>query len=200
MATAENKPGKKKAKAPKKIGRPSKFTNAIADEICRRLYEDSDEEGGLPESLRQICKDPDMPNRETVRRWLNDENKKDFSGQYAHARELRKDALIDKLYELSRNAINHANGMPGTGEAGARVQAIKLEIDVIKWIISKEYPREYGERIRNEHTGEDGAPIRTSQELSPELQEQILARTAEAAGSAAKVTEPASFRGNGKEE
>lgn len=174
---AKSKPGESKrkrpakresgqiAEEPKRIGRPCEFTEEIADEICRRLYESDENE--LPESLRKICRDDHLPDRRTVHRWLNEIP--GFRLQYASARELRKDALLDRLEWLSRTALSHATGMPGTGEAGARVQAVKLEIDAIKWILSKEYPREYGELIKQEVSGPEGGPIQTqSKERSAE--------------------------------
>lgn len=138
-------------------GRPSSYSDEVGDEICARLYES--DEGELPESLLQICRDPLMPSRTTVHRWLNDIE--GFRANYAHARALRKDALVERLMSLSRDAITHAHGAPGTGEAGARIQAIKLEIDTIKWILSKEYAHDYGDKITTELTGKDGGPIKT---------------------------------------
>ena len=43
-------------------GRPPIRTRQIENEICRRIAQG--------ESLRQICRDPGMPCRDTVQRWL----------------------------------------------------------------------------------------------------------------------------------
>ena len=43
-------------------GRPSKLEPALAEEICSRIA------GG--ESLRSVCREPAMPARETVLRWV----------------------------------------------------------------------------------------------------------------------------------
>ena len=101
-------------------------------EICRRLYECGD--GELPESLRQICADRGMPGLAVVCGWLVEEA--GFAERYGWAMELRKEALVDRLLELA-------------GEARASVcdsvslQAVKLEIETLKWVIAKEYAREY---------------------------------------------------------
>lgn len=47
----------------RKRGRPSKFTQEIADEICRRL--------AMGESLRSICRDEGFPTEAAVRPNLN---------------------------------------------------------------------------------------------------------------------------------
>ena len=119
-----------------------------------------------------------MPGLSTVMDWLRD--KEGFPEQYARARELRKDALVDRLMKLSREALSHAHGAPGTGEAGARVQAVKLEIDSIKWILSKEYAREYGSLQKHEVSGPDGGPVKTegTYEVTPE-DEAMLKRIAD---------------------
>lgn len=157
-------------------GRPSLHTAEIAQEVCRRLYES--EGNDLPESLRQICSDPEMPSRSTVHRWLTDHA--EFRDQYARARELRKEALVDRLFWLAREAKKNAIGAPGTGEAGAKVSAYKLEIDAIKWILGKEYAREYGDKITQEISGPDGGPVRTEGEFRPsQADEEIIRRIAE---------------------
>lgn len=171
-------PAKKAAKkrAPRKPGRPTLYSEKITAEICRRLYES--EGDALPESLRAICRDPTMPDLSTVCDWLT--KHPEFSERYARARELRKEALVDRLMKISREAKDHATGAPATGEAGARVQAIKLEIDTLKWILSKEYARDYGDRVNLEHTGPGGGPVKTEGEyrVTPE-DEQMLKRIAE---------------------
>lgn len=153
------------------MGRPSEYNKTVSEEICRRLYDSDD--GELPESLRQICRDPAMPSRVTVWRWMNENI--DFQNQYARARELRRDALVDRLMMLSQTARDAAYGQPGTGEAGARVQAVKVEIDTIKWILGKEYSRNYGDKLTQELTGPDGGPIKQEAEykVTPEGEAMI---------------------------
>ena len=66
-------------------GRPSTFTQKIADEICERIADG--------ESLRSICGDDGFPTKSTVFKWLNDFP--GFSDQYARAREAQADSLFD---------------------------------------------------------------------------------------------------------
>ncbi|MEM9237655.1 MAG: hypothetical protein AAGB14_12825 [Verrucomicrobiota bacterium] len=184
--SARKKRSAKKSAAKKRPGRPSGYSEKVAAEICRLLYES--DEGELPKSLRAICRDSKMPDQSTVHRWLNE--RPDFAKRYAHARELRKDALGERLMKLAREAKDKAYGAPGTGEAGARVQAVKLEIDTIKWILSKEYARDYGDRVNLEHTGPGGGPVKTEGEykVTPE-DEAMLKRIAKKREQVTKPSE-----------
>ena len=47
----------------KPVGRPSRYSEALAIEICEQLM--------AGESLEAICKRDDMPNRITVVRWMD---------------------------------------------------------------------------------------------------------------------------------
>ncbi len=59
-------------------GRPSIYSNDLADLICERL--------ACGESLRKICDDKNLPDRSTVIRWLARDP--DFATKYARAREI----------------------------------------------------------------------------------------------------------------
>jgi hypothetical protein len=75
-------------------GRPSSFTQEIADEICERLVEG--------ESLRKICRDDHTPNVATVCRWLA--SNEGFREHYAHARALQADTLADEILDIADDA------------------------------------------------------------------------------------------------
>lgn len=71
-----------------KQGRPTKFTQAIADEIAERL--------GNGEPLAQICRDDHMPGLTTVYDWQNARD--EFSASIARAREAGYDHIaVDAL-------------------------------------------------------------------------------------------------------
>ena len=178
------KPRKKPAAKKRKPGRPSLYTPKLVAEICRRLHESDGDE--LPESLRNICRDPKMPNMDTVVDWLK--KYPEFSERYARARELRKDALVDRMLSLASKAKSAAFGDPGTGEAGAKVAAYKIEIDTIKWVLSKEYSRDYGDLLKQEISGPDGGPIETA---AKERDAEAEARFARLLAEADAKTRPA---------
>ena len=76
----------KASEAPKKTGRPSKYTPELAQEICDRI--------SRGEPLLQICKDDRMPERRTVYDWL--ERIDGLSAQFARAREEGCDAMAEQ--------------------------------------------------------------------------------------------------------
>ena len=81
----------KASEAPKKIGRPSKYTPELVIEICQRL--------STGEPLRQICRDEHMPEWRTVYDWLaRDEG---LSAEVARAREAGYDALAEEALEIA---------------------------------------------------------------------------------------------------
>lgn len=128
-------------------GRPSKYTDELAEEVCRRLAEG--------ESLNAICHDEHMPDQSTVRRWALD-NIHDFSPKYVKAREIQMDHLAERLLATSQMAL----GLPSEG-----VAAMRLIVDTQKWFISKVAPKKYGDRLVQEHVGKDGGPIQTESKL-----------------------------------
>jgi hypothetical protein len=122
----------------KSVGRPSKYTLKVADEICERLSDG--------ESLRAICEADNMPSRPTVFRWLAAH--KTFRDQYAHAREAQADALADEILDIaddSRGDVEvDADGIARTNQE--RVARSKLRVDARKWMAAKLKPKVYGEK------------------------------------------------------
>lgn len=155
----------------KKRGRKPIYTKNKAEEILERIAEG--------ESVKAICRDEHLPSSSVVFGWVKDD-KDGFANRYARAREIQCDVMFDELDELSQKALTVAKGAPGTGEAGARVQAIKIEIDTRKWILAKRFPERWAERVKNEHTGKDGGPIKQESEfkVTPE-DEAVIARIRE---------------------
>ena len=106
-------------------GRPTKFDEARADEICRRLADG--------ETLREICLAKTMPARATVRRWLAENSQ--FRSRYATAREHLADALAEDAVHQAYTAT--------ASTASAR----RLYVDAIKWYTAKLAPKRYGEKV-----------------------------------------------------
>lgn len=74
------------------LGRPTKFSQKLADEIVTRL-----EEG---ESLREICRSDDrMPSRSTINRWQDQD--KDFQDRLTQARARGAFDAIDEAREIA---------------------------------------------------------------------------------------------------
>lgn len=141
----------------RKIGRPSDYSEKIADEICDRLANG--------ESLRSICKSEHMPHVGTVCRWLAKPENAGFREQYTRAREVQADILADETLDIADDASNDwmkragKDGEPGwvfNGEAARRSQ---IRIDARKWYAGKLAPKKYGDRQQIEHSGPDGGPV-----------------------------------------
>ncbi len=134
---------------PKKKGRPSLYTEALAAKICRRL--------AAGKSLRAICEAKGMPSAETVRRWLLDNE--DFCAQYVRAREVQADRFAEEILEIADDASDDWT----IGEGGRKaldhehVQRSRLRVDTRKWAAGKLAPKRYGDKLQ--HTGEGGGPV-----------------------------------------
>jgi hypothetical protein len=137
------------------IGRPSSYTPELADLICERLADGR--------TLRDVCRDEDMPTESTVRTWANDD-REGFYAQYARAREIGYHAMADETLEIADDGRNDwVRRQDENGETyvlnGEHVQRSRLRVDTRKWLLSKALPKLYGDKIIQEVTGADGAPL-----------------------------------------
>lgn len=122
------------------VGRPSKQTEAIINEICIRIAEG--------ESLRKICRDDHMPEQRTVLRWLAADQ--EFVAKYVRAREDQTEANIDELTEIADEMPPmDANGRTDSGW----VQWQRNRIETRKWIAAKLKPKKYGDKVDVNHGG-----------------------------------------------
>lgn len=128
-----------------KHGRPSKYTQELADEICERL--------ARGESLLRICDDERMPTDRTVRNWTVEHES--FSSEYIRARETGMDAIaleaLDIADESTRDVIVNEDGSERVnGEVVARS---KLRVDTRLRLLACWDPKRYGTQ-RLEHSGD----------------------------------------------
>jgi hypothetical protein len=143
----------------KPTGRPSDFSQEIADHICEELSEGR--------SLRQICReDAGTPSKTTVFRWLADPRYTAFRDQYGRARDAQADALVEECLEIADDGSNdwmERNQGENVGYTvnGEHVQRSKLRCDQRKWWAARLAPKKYGDKSAVEHSGPDGGPIVT---------------------------------------
>lgn len=202
MANAKKSPARKTAKKrPKKMGRPTTRTAAIIRRIIEGLS------AGTP--LTVICKGENMPNPATVWKW--GEGDEELKQDIARARDAGFDQIALDALRIADTPLEgteteeteYCDDQEGKGERKIKRRDMlghrKLQVETRLKLLAKWDPKRYGDRIHQELTGKDGDPIKTSQELSPELQEAILERSAAGAAIAAGVSPPASFCGNGEE-
>ena len=112
----------------KKInGRPSTFSQEIADEICNRLAKG--------ETLRTIIASSEhLPDRTTIYRWMR--SNESFCNQYAQARAEQADYYAELIVDESYSSHDAGIG--------------RLRVDALKWAASKMAPKKYGEKIEIE--------------------------------------------------
>jgi hypothetical protein len=137
-------------------GRPSDYTDAVADKICERL--------ALGESLRGICQDEDMPGLSTVFRWLAANEA--FREQYARARETQADTIFDEILDIADDGHNDwmlrkYGDDERWVENGEVLRRSALRIDARKWMAGKLRPKKYGDKVQQEISGPNGGPIET---------------------------------------
>ena len=75
------------------MSRPSIFPSDLGDSICYRL--------SMGESARQICRSDQMPSLSTLMKWLTETDKKEFSEQYARARDCQADFYADEIVDIA---------------------------------------------------------------------------------------------------
>jgi len=131
-------------------GRPSDFSQELADAICTKLSQ------GM--SLRAICKADDMPAESTVRAWAL-EDREGFYAQYTRSRDIGLDAVADEVIEIADEAEDPARG--------------RLRFDARRWYLSKLAPKRYGEKIDVEHSG--GVKVTRVELVAPGADVELVA-------------------------
>lgn len=126
----------------KKVGRPTKYTQLLADKICEQLSE------GI--SLRTVCKAEDMPSAASVFTWLR--TKAQFLEQYARAKEASSDAMAEDILDIADDGTNdwmviHRGGHTTEVPNNEVLQRSKLRVDTRKWLMSKMKPKKYADKL-----------------------------------------------------
>ena len=133
----------------KKVGRPSKYSEVIADTIC--------EEIASGRSLLSICSSKDMPSQSMVYRWLQEHD--EFREKYVRARERQADHFADQVHEIAQfeEDVNRA----------------RVRIDAIKWHTGKLHPRTYGDKSHHTLAGDEEKPIVVEDKSSLDVARRI---------------------------
>ena len=147
-----------------KGGRPTIYSEQLAQVICESLM--------VGMSLRRICELDDMPAISTVMQWLAS-GKDGFMEQYAHARQVQAEYLLDELIDIADDSSKDYVIVDGQERLDQEhIQRARLRIDTRKWNIEKLAPKKYGAKQQLEHTGSNGGAIETVN-LTPE---QVIER------------------------
>jgi hypothetical protein len=120
------------AEKPKDEPRRPHYDPAVVEVILERLAQG--------DGLATICREPGMPPESSFRYWVVDDVN-GLAARYARARDVGTDARAEAIPEKAREA----RGMDAAG-----VQAVRLEIDSIKWVAAKLAPKRYGDHLHVE--------------------------------------------------
>src|SRR5690348_10848638 len=78
------------------VGRPTTYTQELADAICEEL--------ALGTSMRSVSKNPDMPAMSTMFKWLREHP--EFSEQYTRAKQESADAMAEDVLDIADDGTN----------------------------------------------------------------------------------------------
>jgi hypothetical protein len=128
-------------KPKRKVGRPTKYSKALAGRICARM--------ASGESLRQICRTPGMPAMSNIFAWTM--RFPEFQKQYERAREFQAAHLFEEILDICDDGQN--DWMERELKDGStidvlnveHVQRSRLRIDTRKWYLSKVLPKKYAD-------------------------------------------------------
>lgn len=144
-------------KAKRPVGRPSKFSQDLAENICEQIANGK--------SLRAICAEDDMPPMKTIYRWL--EANEEFRHQYARARDRQADHYFEEIVEIADSVEADS----------AAVAKARLQVDARKWTLSKLAPKKYGEKTELDVKSSDGSmtpTVRLDAEEYRKIAEDVL--------------------------
>ena len=122
-----------------KRGRPSRYSEKLAAEICARI--------AAGESLRSICEPDEMPAQSTVTGWAID-NVNGFYDQYMRVQQMRCMRYADEVIEIADDGRNDTYIDEDDNEV-VRHDHIKrsaIRIDTRKFLMVKFLPKIFGEK------------------------------------------------------
>ena len=135
-----------------KIGRPSDYSEALAETICDRIADG--------ESLRSICVDDAMPCKASVMLWLK--RNVSFQTNYADARARQTEGMADDILEIADDTSQDTEyGENGPKPNAEWISRSRLRVDARLKLMALLNPKKYGKKLALEVTDE-----RTPRQLS----------------------------------
>jgi len=133
----------REAVARRNLRKGIKYTQALADEICKRHAEG--------ETLRQICKDEHMPDESAVRLWYI-EDRNGFAEPWQRARHGFFDRMADEIIEIADDGSNDwikremLGGRKRKDVDREHVSRSNLRVNTRLWILTRALPHIYSLR------------------------------------------------------
>lgn len=137
-----------------KGGRPTKYSEALMNEICETIASSS-------KGTKKLCEENShWPCQDTLFTWLKKYPK--FSEQYAQAKIGQIELLVDEIIEISDDASQdkYMNELGALVPNPSAIHRARLKVDTRKWLASKLVPKVYGNKVDIE-----GSNANTTEEL-----------------------------------
>ncbi|KTD62404.1 hypothetical protein [Legionella shakespearei] len=124
-----------------KKGRPTKYNDTLANEICDTIASSS-------KGTKKLCLEHShWPCQDTLFTWLK--AYPEFSEQYAQAKICQIELLVDEILEISddESQDQYVNELGALVPNPSAINRARLKVDVRKWLACKLVPRVYGNKI-----------------------------------------------------
>jgi hypothetical protein len=103
-------------------------------------------------TLTDICRDPDMPNIQSVHNWRT-QDRGGFAARYKQAREIGCETIADEMMDIADDRSQdwivrtHKDGTTDAILDPERIGRARMRLDARRWRLSKMLPRSYGDRL-----------------------------------------------------
>lgn len=156
-STAKKPARKPRAPAKPKLphGRPSAYTEELADKICNLIVQ------GM--SCNKISQLDDMPAKSVIYFWLSQHQS--FLDKYTRALEIRSLTYLDEVSDIADDGSNDfyekkgKNGETFMAFDSEHVQRSRLRIETRLKMLEKLQPRKYGAKVDLNHGVQEDNPI-----------------------------------------
>ena len=156
-STAKKPARKPRAPAKPKLphGRPSAYTEELADKICNLIVQ------GM--SCNKISQLDNMPAKSIIYYWLS--KHKSFLDKYTQALEIRSLTYLDEVSDIADDGSNDyyekkgKNGETFMAFDSEHVQRSRLRIETRLKMLEKLQPRKYGAKVDLNHGVQENNPI-----------------------------------------
>lgn len=141
------------------------YSDALADAVCEAVAN-----GARITHLREDV-DPFFPALRTVMQWLH--KHPEFRKKLDHARWLRTEPMFEEIFAIANDMSGDRMPDPDPVKAQLgytiacpeRVVRARLQVDTLKWGLSRLRPEKYGDRIQANLMGPNDGPIQVQETL-----------------------------------
>ena len=121
------------------MARPTIFNDELAAKILEQYAEGN--------SLSDICRQDEMPDRVTLWRWRNEN--KSFATALAYAREANAESIEDEISSIEKKVLTEQ----------VNPQAANVVLSSKRWRARVLHPKRYGDKAEVEHSGNVGLTV-----------------------------------------